>query len=181
MNTFLFYCVFAFIILIILTALKDIGIASVIVTFMMLAKFTSQIKHNSCEHFTPKTTTPAKANKPLDESLDKSLDKSLDESLDKPLDKSLDKSYTLSSEIMNSNESALDEILSTGSETADDRIFNSSIISGDKERKAKEIRSHWNNKNWKRMYDYELSVHDRQNKDWWTDDDFELSKKHVVF
>jgi hypothetical protein len=49
-----------------------------------------------------------------------------------------------------------------------------------KDKKAKEIRSHWNNNNWKRYYDHELGTHESENRDWWSNDDFELAKKHVV-
>jgi len=86
----------------------------------------------------------------------------------------------LKPEVILENAELLEDVLYPKMFSADDKIFNASIVSGYKEKKAKEIRSHWNNNNWKKYYDYELGIHKQENRDWWADDDFELSKKHVV-
>ena len=86
----------------------------------------------------------------------------------------------LKPEVILENEELLDDVLYPKMFSADDKIFDASVNSGYKEKKAKEIRSHWNNNNWKKYYDYELGIHQQENRDWWADDDFELSKKHVV-
>lgn len=78
------------------------------------------------------------------------------------------------------NATMLDEVLNPDKYSADDKIFNASVISGYKDKKAKDIRSHWNNNNWKKYYDYELGTHEQEHRDWWTNDDFELSKKHIL-
>jgi hypothetical protein len=76
------------------------------------------------------------------------------------------------------NEKTLDNILTPDVFTADDKLADMSMHSGRKNKKATEIRSHWNNNNWKKYYDYELGIH--ENREWWTDNDHELSKKHVL-
>lgn len=86
----------------------------------------------------------------------------------------------LKPEIIANNEVMLDDVLNPPAYSADDKIFNMSVVSGYKEKKAKEIRSHWNNDNWKKYYDYEMGIHAQENRDWWADDDFELSKRHVL-
>ena len=82
--------------------------------------------------------------------------------------------------IISENKKHLEDVLYPEQYTADDKIFDASVISGYKDKKGKEIRSHWNNNNWKKYFDYELGIHEQENRDWWHDDDYELSKKHVV-
>jgi len=89
--------------------------------------------------------------------------------------------FVLKPQIVEENKKMLNDILHEKNYTADDKIFNASIVSGFKDRIAKENRSHWNNDNWKKYYDYELGVHEQSNRDWWTNDDYELRKAgHVV-
>ena len=86
----------------------------------------------------------------------------------------------LKPEVILENAELLDDVLYPKMFSADDKIFDASVNSGYKEKKAKEIRSHWNNNNWKKYFDYEFGIHQQENRDWWSNDDFELSKKHVV-
>lgn len=87
----------------------------------------------------------------------------------------------LKPQVIEENKHLLNDVLQEKSYTADDRIFNASILSGFKDKIAKENRSKWNNDNWKKYYDYELGTHDQSNRDWWTNDDFELTRAgHVV-
>ena len=76
--------------------------------------------------------------------------------------------------------SAVADVLYPPYHTADDKIFNASIHSGLKAKKSKDIRSHWNNHNWKKYFDYELEMHSDSNREWWSNDEHELAKKHVV-
>lgn len=87
----------------------------------------------------------------------------------------------LKPQVIEENKNLLNDVLQEKSYTADDRIFNASILSGFKDRIAKENRSKWNNDNWKKYYDYELGAHEQSNRDWWSNDDFELTRAgHVV-
>ena len=87
----------------------------------------------------------------------------------------------LSKKIMKENKQTLLDVLYPGTYSADDKLFNKSLASGYKAKQSKDIRSHWNNKNWKRYYDYELGNHEQQHRQWWTNDDAELAKKHMIF
>lgn len=89
-------------------------------------------------------------------------------------------SKILKKEVIKHNKKILESVLYPPVISADDRIFEKSKISALKPKKSINIRSHWNNNNWKRFYDYELNIHDSENRDWWTDDDQQLARKHVV-
>jgi hypothetical protein len=99
----------------------------------------------------------------------------------KPVEQSAPAIKILNPSISAENSSMIDDVLSPKTVSADDRIFDASIIHGYKDKKAKEIRSHWNNDGWKKYYNYEMEIHQQENKDWWTNDDLELSQKHLVF
>lgn len=164
MDKLIFYWVLTLIVLIILIMLTDVGTASIVTAFIMIIKHMTQPyrKCNMYDHFESevksKTGDPPK-NKTV------------------PVVKQLP---VLKPEVIVENAAMLEDVLYPTQYSADDKIFNASVVSGYKEKKAKEIRSHWNNDNWKRYYDYELGIHEDENREWWTDDDFELSKKHVV-
>lgn len=94
---------------------------------------------------------------------------------------SAESKYDLKPQVIEENKNLLNDVLQEKSYTADDKIFNASILSGFKDRIAKENRSKWNNDNWKKYYDYELGAHEQSNRDWWSNDDFELTRAgHVV-
>lgn len=157
-------------VLLILAMMTDIGTASIITAFIIVVKFMTQSykdrnAHEYCGVEAFETEKEDAPSAPAEE-----LEKK-QPSETQPV---------LKPEVILENAEMLDDILYPKSYSADDKIFNASVVSGYKEKKAKEIRSHWNNNNWKRYYDYELGAHARENRDWWTDDDFELSKKHVV-
>lgn len=86
----------------------------------------------------------------------------------------------LKNDVLRHNAEMLNRVLNPKEYSADDKIFEQSRISALKPKKSLNIRSHWNNNNWKKYFDYELNIHQNENRDWWTDDDFELSKKHIV-
>jgi len=62
----------------------------------------------------------------------------------------------------------------------DDKLSAASVDSGAKAKKSMDIRSHWNNNNVRRHFDYEMGIHEDANREWWQDDDLELASKHVV-
>ena len=86
----------------------------------------------------------------------------------------------LEDEISKYNETSLDSILSSTYQDADTSLSGSFIENGKKSKKAADIRSHHNNDNWKKYYDYEFNVHSGENRDWWSNDDSELSKRHDI-
>ena len=172
MDSLIFYWVLTLIVLVVLIMLTDVGTASVVTAFIMIIKFMSQpySRQNMWSHRSgfdqPKKTNPSPKKKTATQvALEPTPPKELP---------------VLKPEVIISNAEMLEDVLYPTEYTADDKIFNASVVSGYKEMKAKEIRSHWNNNNWKKYYDYEMGVHEEENREWWTDDDFELSKKHVV-
>ena len=168
MDSLVFYWVLTLVVLIILTILTDIGTASIITAFIMIMKFMVQphseknifVERNKTSGFESQEEIPVNQNVPVK-----------DEKKNTPV---------LDPYIISENKKHLEDVLYPEQYTADDKIFDASVISGYKDKKAKEIRSHWNNNNWKKYYDYELGIHEQENRDWWHDDDYELSKKHVV-
>ena len=86
----------------------------------------------------------------------------------------------LDSKIIENNKKSLDDIFSNNYQSADDMLAYSLLTNGYKEKKAKVIRSHLNNDNWKKYYDYEFNIHSGENRDWWSNDDQELSKRHNI-
>jgi len=169
MDSLVLYWVLTLVILVVLTLMTNIGIASVITTFIMVMKFISQSysdknTNHSCrmEGFeTEKKIAPQTVEKQIP--VKKLQPQVLPE---------------LKANVMAENAELLDDVLYPKSFSADDRIFDASVVSGYKDKKAKEIRSHWNNNNLKKYYDKEFGDHEE--RDWWSNDDFELSKKHVV-
>lgn len=167
MDSLLFYWALTLIVLIILILISDVGTAAIITTMLIIVKSITSTEHidtftsdepehintTSNNHHTDNVSPPV------------------------PIPASVKQ---LNPSVMKDNENMLEDVLNPKQYSADDKIFNASIVSGYKNKKAKEIRSHWNNKNWKRYYDYEFGIHETENREWWADDDFELSKKHVV-
>jgi hypothetical protein len=87
----------------------------------------------------------------------------------------------LSKQIIHDNIVAVNSVMNPPDFTADDKIFNASVVSGYKNKKAIEIRSHMNANVMKKYVDEELnSTSDKRNV-WWSRNEMELSKKHVVF
>jgi hypothetical protein len=64
--------------------------------------------------------------------------------------------------------------------TNDDKLSAAGMDSGAKAKKSMDIRSHWNNNNVRRHFDYEMGIHEDAHREWWQDDDLELASKHVV-
>lgn len=97
----------------------------------------------------------------------------------KPLPKPLPK---IKPEVLLENAAMVDNVFNGGTFTADDKLFDKMIHAGYKNKKAIESRSHWNSDNqWKKYYDYELHIHEDAERDWWNDDDLELTRAgHVV-
>lgn len=152
MDSLLFYWVLTLVVLIGLIMIIGVESASVIVVFIILLKFITQHNKKDIEVKVPINV--------IDQ-----------EKI--PIDNAETK-------MMTDNAETLDNILYPNIRSADDMIADSSITNGMKDKKAKEIRSHWNSDKWKKYYEYELNIHDQKHRDWWTDDDFELSAKHVV-
>jgi hypothetical protein len=171
MEPLIFYWVLTLVVLLVLTMLTDVGTASIITTFIVLMKFMTQKNDNSAktvsniEGFESENTT-----QPTQKNVD-TIKTGGALTRKKVLPK-------LKPEVMLENSKILDDILYPTTYNADDRIFNASVISGYKNKKAIEIRSHLNNNNWKKYFDKEFGEH--ENRIWWENDDFELSKKHVV-
>jgi hypothetical protein len=164
MEPLFLYWVLTLVVLLILMMLTDVGTASIITTFIMVMKFMNQPhkdKNIYGRHPDGFETEP--------EPEQKTKTAHITPHTELPI---------LKSDIILENTEMVDDIFNPKTHSADDRIFDASIISGYKEKKAKEIRSHWNNNNTRKYFDYEMGIH--ENREWWTDDDFELSKRHVV-
>lgn len=97
-----------------------------------------------------------------------------------PLTNEMNKLPKLDDEVSRYNESSLDSILSSTYQDADTSLYNSFIENGKKSKKAADIRSHLNNDNWKKYYDYEFNAVSGENRDWWSNDDSELSRRHDI-
>ena len=164
MNPLIFYWVLTLVVLLVLIMLTDVGTASIITAFIMVIKFMTQ-QYSNDNMYSQKNKFSGFEIEGKTESA--------------PLKKEK-KMPVLKPEVILENAELLEDVLYPKMFSADDKIFNASVVSGYKEKKAKEIRSHWNNNNWKKYYDYEFGIHQQENRDWWANDDFELSKKHVV-
>lgn len=151
MDSLVFYWVLTLIVLIILTMITDIGTASIVTMFIMVIKFISQSADK--RPYVSGFEQPTKVNT---------------------------KTPKLTPEILKANKDMLDDVLHPEQFSADDKIFDASVVSGLKNKKAKEIRSHWNSSHnqWKKYYDLELGAH--ESRRWWEDDEEELARKHVV-
>lgn len=166
MDSLIFYWVLTLVVLLSLVILTDTGTASIITAFIMIIKFMTQSYSDKNMH--------SRTNVVGFETEKKTVS---------PVGKKIVPPQilpVLKPEVILENAELLEDVLNPKMYSADDKIFNASVVSGYKEKKAKEIRSHLNNNNWKKYYDYELGIHQQENRDWWADDDFELSKKHVV-
>jgi hypothetical protein len=170
MEPLIFYWVLTLVVLLVLTMLTDVGTASIITTFIILIKFITQ-KHDNTAEIVSNTESFADTNVPHIQK-NKEIPKAGGTSTHV---RTLPK---LKPSVMLENSKILDDILYPTDYNSDDRIFNASVISGYKNKKAIEIRSHLNNNNWKKYFDKELG--EQENRIWWEQDDFELSKKHVV-
>lgn len=96
-----------------------------------------------------------------------------------PLTNEMNKLPKLDDEVSRYNESSLDSILSSTYQDADTSLSGSFIENGKKSKKAADIRSHLNNDSWKKYYDYEFAT-SGENRDWWSNDDSELSRRHDI-
>ena len=96
-----------------------------------------------------------------------------------PLTNEMNKLPKLDDEVSRYNESSLDSILSSTYQDADTSLSGSFIENGKKSKRAADIRSHLNNDSWKKYYDYEFAI-SGENRDWWSNDDSELSKRHDI-
>ena len=96
-----------------------------------------------------------------------------------PLTNEINKLPKLDDEVSKYNESSLDSILSSTYQDADTSLSGSFIENGKKSKKAADIRSHLNNDSWKKYYDYEFAT-SGENRDWWSNDDSELSRRHDI-
>ena len=97
-----------------------------------------------------------------------------------PLTNEINKLPKLDDEVSRYNESSLDSILSSTYQDADTSLSGSFIENGKKSKRAADIRSHLNNDSWKKYYDYEFNVISGENRDWWSNDDSELSRRHDI-
>lgn len=176
MDSRVLYWVLTLIVLIILILMTNIGVACLITTIIIVLKFLSQTYREKGQLPNVIESGYVKDGFKQAQSVPVPVEKKIPVSL--PVAKA--PKLPLPDIIISENEKMLNDVLYPKEHSADDKIFNASVISGYKDKKAKEIRSHWNNNNWKKYYDYELGIHERENRDWWTDNDFELSKKHVV-
>ena len=71
--------------------------------------------------------------------------------------------------------SIVDDIIG---DTADDRIYKALANNALKDKNAKTIRAGWNNNSVKKYFTDEFVEEGR--RDWWTEDDDQLSKKHNI-
>jgi hypothetical protein len=187
MDPLIFYWVITLIVLIVLIIITDVGTATFATMILIVIKFMVQPyqKHtrpHRCSGF-EEGNDSADSNETSGNT--GSLPKQASVKLAKPKQASVKPAKpkpnkSLPQDVLDENEKMLDGILNPKSSSMDDKIFDASITSGLKAKKSKDIRAHWNNSNWKKYYDYELGIHEQENRDWWADDDFELSKKHVV-
>lgn len=168
MDPVMFYWVLTLIILIILSMLTDISSASLITAFIITIKYITQPHNKICRPVIIKN-----------EIVEIKKVKKETKQSDVPKEK-IPVLPVVDPQILIDNAITLEQVLNPGTYTADDKIFDASINAGYKDKKAKEIRSHWNNNNWKRYYDYEFGIHETENREWWTDNDYEINKKHVV-
>lgn len=97
-----------------------------------------------------------------------------------PLTNEMNKLPKLDDEVSKYNESSLDSILSSTYQDADTSLSGSFIENGKKSKRAADIRSHLNNNSWKKYYDYEFNAISGENRDWWSNDDSELSRRHDI-
>jgi hypothetical protein len=172
-------------ILIILAVLTNMGTACVATAFIMVLKYISQPNcirdglETGVESDAPAPTSSTKHMEPPTKDSEPPTKDSEPPTKDSepPPPPTLP---VLNPQILMDNAAALDDVLNPKLYSADDKIFDASVIAGYKDKKAKEIRSHWNNDNWKKYYDYEMGIHAEENREWWTDNEFEISKKHVV-
>lgn len=79
---------------------------------------------------------------------------------------------------LSENAKTVEAVMNPKEQSMDDKLFDASIANGYREKKAKEIRSHFNNNNWKKYFVEEFDNH--ANRDWWGDDEYEIGKKHVL-
>lgn len=137
--------VLLFIILIILLLVTDVVTASIITTIIVLFKYMGNTA---------------------------GITEGINNEPEKPVSKkpAPPKLPDISLDILNVNEQALNDILSSTTHTADDRLFDAHIVSGLRSKEAIDIRSHINNDNWKKYYNEEFQDHG--DREWWGSDDF---------
>lgn len=174
MDSVIFHWVMSLIILIILTILTDISTACLITTFIMIIEYITQ--HRKKYSIESKAAAETKHSSVVKQHTTSDVET-------KHSSVVTNKTPDISSvdpQLLIDNAEMLESVLNPKLYSTDDRIFDVSVVSGYKDKKAKEIRSHWNNDNWKRYYDYEFGIHETENREWWTDNDYEISKKHIV-
>ena len=173
MDSLIFYWVLTLVVLLILIMLTGVETASIITVSIILIRFMTQPYYQNNDSNGGSDGNDSIGGFEVDDTPKKDINSDDKEETHVELPK-------LTPEAIAENTDMLEDVLYPKTYSADDKIFDASVNSGYKNKKALEIRSHWNNNNWKRYYDYELGIHEQENRDWWTDDDFELSKKHVV-
>lgn len=160
-----FYFSLVIVVMLVVSMISDVATASIVITAILLFKYIQQTKCFQLSHVggsntegLPPQSTPAS----------------------EPVPEPAPEPIQLSKETIDNIENTVMDVIYPSYDSADDKIFAASISSGKKNKKAKEIRSHWNNNNWKKYFDYELEMHSQENRDWWENDEYELAKKHVV-
>jgi hypothetical protein len=178
----MFYWVLTIIILIIVAILTDIPTACLFTSVILTIKYINQ---ENCLNNYETALNKSCDDKPIEPVYVENIEPTSESTPKKILEKTsednvIEEVNIIDPQILIDNENTLDQILNPDMYTTDDKIFDASVNSGYKDKKAKEIRSHWNNDNWKRYYDYEFGIHETENRDWWTDNDYEINQKHVV-
>ena len=188
MESLLLYWVLTLVVIIILTLISDIGTATLITSFIVVGAYLAQEYNDAEKHLhTPSIISGFEDPQSLD-SPSYMNDMTSEDNINPPNVPITPiiplitpfVSSDLPSDVLAHNEDMLNDVLSPPNFSADDKILDASIVAGGKAKKSVDIRSHWNNNNWKKYYDYELGIHADTSRDWWQDDDEELARKHVV-
>lgn len=169
MDSLIFYWVVTLVILIILIMITDIGTASIITSFIMVIKLLTQEYNSKLSNEKKDSRSPSR----FMDNIDPFSGTGPETSNTIP-----SSGQMLSKDVIVHNATMLEDVLHPRQYSADDKIFDASIVSGYKSKKAKEIRSHMNNNNWKRYYDKELG--EQETRHWWGQDERELAQKHVL-
>lgn len=189
MESLLLYWVLTLIVVIILTLISDVGTATLITSLLIVGVYLAQeCSDIGRQEFVPQSHVSGFEAPPLLDSPTYNYDMTPDDNINRPVFpiEAMDPPQVgailsdLPPDVLAHNEDMLNDVLSPPEFSADDKIFDASVVAGYKAKKSVDIRSHWNNNNWKKYYDYELGIHADTSREWWQDDDEELARKHVV-